>query len=136
VSHRERASLVGLAALLAGSGILHGAKSGAYQRIVPAPLRRWRSEIVAVSGAAEMGCALLLLLPGTRRMGAYASALLFVAVFPANVQMALDGGHGDAGFPSDSAALAWLRLPLQVPLVWWALSFRHSPHPRRPSAGD
>jgi uncharacterized membrane protein len=136
VSRRERASLVGLAALLAGSGILHRTKAGAYQRIVPAPLGRWRSEIVAVSGAAEMGCALLLLLPRTRRVGAYASALLFVAVFPANVQMALDGGYGDASFPSDSAALAWLRLPLQVPLVWWALSFRHSPDPRRPSAGD
>jgi len=136
VSHRERASLVGLAALLAGSGILHRAKADAYQRIVPAPLRQWRSEIVAVSGAAEMGCALLLLVPRTRRVGAYASALLFIAVFPANVQMALDGGYRDAGFPSDSAALAWLRLPLQVPLVWWALRFRHSPHPRRPSAGE
>jgi uncharacterized membrane protein len=83
-----------------------------------------------------MGCALLLLLPRTRRVGAYATALLLVAVFPANVQMALDGGYGGAGLPSDGAALAWLRLPIQVPLVWWALSFRHCPHPRRPPAGD
>jgi uncharacterized membrane protein len=129
VSCRERTSLAGLAALLAGSGILHRVKAAAYQRIVPAPLVRWRSEIVAVSGAAEIGCALLLLLPRTRRVGAYASALLFVAVFPANIQMALDGGYADAGFPSDNAVLAWLRLPLQVPLVWWALSFRHPPAP-------
>jgi uncharacterized membrane protein len=134
VSRRDRASLAGLAALLAGSGILHRVKAGAYQRIVPAPLMRWRSEIVAMSGAAEIGCAVLLLLPRTRRLGAYASALLFVAVFPANIQMALDGGSVGAGFPSDNAALAWLRLPLQVPLVWWALSFRHTPHPLRPSA--
>jgi uncharacterized membrane protein len=136
VSRRDRASLAGLAALLAGSGILHRAKAEAYQRIVPAPLLRWRSEIVAVSGAAEIGCALLPLLPRTRRVGAYASAMLFVAVFPANIQMALDGGSAGAGLPSDNSALAWLRLPLQVPLVWWALSLRHSPHPRRPSAGD
>lgn len=136
MSRRDRASLAGLAALLAGSGILHRVKAGAYQRIVPAPLMRWRSEIVAVSGAAEIGCALLLLLPRTRRLGAYASALLFVAVFPANIQMTLDGGSVGAGFPSANAALAWLRLPLQVPLVWWALSFRHAPHPRRPSARD
>ena len=136
MSRRDRASLAGLAALLAGSGILHRVKAEPYQRIVPAPLLRWRSEIVAVSGAAEIGCALLLLIPRTRRLGAYTSALLFVAVFPANVQMALDGGSAGAGFPSDNAALAWLRLPLQVPLVWWALSFRHTPHPRRPPARD
>ncbi len=94
-----------------------------YLRIVPAPLTSWRSEVVIVSGIAEILCALLLLLPRTRRIGAYATAALLVAVFPANVQMALDGGVGDAGFPANSAALAWLRLPLQVPLIWWALSF-------------
>jgi uncharacterized membrane protein len=80
--------------------------------------------VVTVSGFAEIGCALLLLAPRTRRIGAYATALLFVAVFPANVQMALDGGYADAGFPANNAALAWLRLPLQAPLVYWALSFR------------
>jgi uncharacterized membrane protein len=46
----------------------------------------------------------------------------FVAVFPANVQMALDGGLAGAGSPANSAALAWLRLPLQIPLILWAIS--------------
>jgi uncharacterized membrane protein len=66
----------------------------------------------------------MLLAPRTRRIGAYATAILFVAVFPANVQMAIDGGYAEAGFPANNATLAWLRLPLQVPLVCWALSFR------------
>ena len=131
MSRRRRASLAGFAALLAGSGILHLVLARPYERIVPTPLAHWRSEIVAASGLAEIGCALLLLVPRTRRVGAYASALLLVAVFPANVQMAIDGGYADAGFPSDSAALAWLRLPLQVPLIWWALSFRRSADSRR-----
>lgn len=124
MSRRRRVSLTGFAALLAGSGILHLVLARPYQRIVPAPLLPWRSEIVVASGLAEIGCALLLLLPRTRPAGAYASALLLVAVFPANVQMALDGGYADAGFPSNNAVLAWLRLPLQLPLIWWALSFR------------
>jgi uncharacterized membrane protein len=42
-------------------------------------------------------------------------------VFPANVQMALDGGVVGQNFPLGSPVVAWLRLPLQVPLVWWAL---------------
>jgi hypothetical protein len=35
---------------------------------------------------------------------------------------ALDGGYPDATGIAGSAALAWARLPLQVPLVWWALA--------------
>jgi uncharacterized membrane protein len=45
-------------------------------------------------------------------------------VFPANLQMALDGGLEGAPFPADNAVAAWLRLPLQVPLVLWALQLR------------
>ncbi len=75
---------------------------------------------------ASSPCAALLALPRTRRFGAWATAALFVAVFPANVQMALDSGHADASasHPLNNAALAWLRLPLQLPLILWALSVR------------
>jgi uncharacterized membrane protein len=124
MTRRRRLALGGLVALVGGSGALHLATPRPYRRIVPAPLAEWRSELVTVSGYAEIACSLLLLAPRTRRVGAYATALLFVAVFPANVQMALDGGYADAAFPANNAALAWLRLPLQVPLICWALSFR------------
>jgi uncharacterized membrane protein len=117
-------ALAGLAAVVGGSGVLHLVVPRPYQRIVPAPLARWRAELVTVSGVAEVACALLLLVPRTRPVGARATAALLVAVFPANIQMALDGGVPSAPFPANSAVLAWLRLPLQVPLVWWALSFR------------
>ncbi|MDQ6846201.1 MAG: hypothetical protein M3019_01245 [Candidatus Dormibacteraeota bacterium] len=121
---RRRLALAGLAALVAGSGVLHLLVPQPYERIVPAPLLAWRSQLVAVSGGAEIVCAVLLVTPRTRRIGAYATALLFVVVFPANVQMALDGGVPGAGFPFNSGAVAWLRLPLQVPLIGWALAFR------------
>jgi uncharacterized membrane protein len=121
---RRRLSLLGLTALVGGSGALHLLLPAPYRRIVPAPLAQWRGELVAASGFAEIACAALLALPSTRRWGALATAALLVAVFPANLQMAIDGGYADAGFPANNAALAWLRLPLQVPLVLWALSFR------------
>jgi uncharacterized membrane protein len=46
--------------------------------------------------------------------------VLFVVVWPANIQMALDGGIPGAGFPANSAVLSWLRVPLQLPLFVWA----------------
>lgn len=113
-------SAVALASLLAGSGLLHLLVPGPYRQIVPHALGHAR-ELVAVSGVAELACAVAVLLPRTRRVGGWASAVLFVAVFPANVQMALDGGIAGAAFPLNSPMAAWLRLPLQVPLILWAL---------------
>jgi uncharacterized membrane protein len=97
-----------LAVLLLATGLAHFALPRPYQRIVPRLLGDpafW----VQWSGVAEIGCAALVAIRRTRRVGAVAAAVLFVVVFPANVQMALDGGVG-----------AWIRLPLQVPLIGWA----------------
>ncbi len=70
------------------------------------------------SGVAELACAAGLAMPRTRRVAGWATALLFVAVFPGNIQMALDAGDRSAGY----RALVYARLPLQVPLVVWAVS--------------
>lgn len=110
-----------LAALLGGAGALHFAIPAPYATIVPPQLgspRAW----VAASGVAEVACAAAVTVARTRRLGGWASAALFVAVFPANVQMALEGGAPGVDGPLGSAAMAWLRLPLQVPLVLWAVS--------------
>jgi len=113
---------------MVGAGALHFFIPRSYQRIVPrllghAPL------LVAVSGALEISAGLLLAVPATRRFGAWLSVVLLVGVWPANVQMALDGGVPDAGFPLDSPVVAWLRVPLQVPLVLWALRLARRPQP-------
>jgi uncharacterized membrane protein len=108
---RSPASAVSLAGLLAVAGAAHFVIPGPYRRIVPQVFGdpafwvRW-------SGVAEMACAGLVAHRRTRRVGALAAAGIFVAVFPANVKMALDGGV--------PTGLAWARLPLQVPLVLWA----------------
>ncbi len=109
---------------MGGSGVLHFVAPGPYRGIVPAPLRGQAAAVVALSGACELICVALLAGPRTRRLGALATAALLVAVFPANIQMALDSGRGWAPSALTGAILAWLRLPLQAPLILWALSFR------------
>jgi len=117
-------SLLGLCVLMGGSGLLHLLAPAPYRSIIPSPLRGQAAALVTISGAIEIICAALLIVPRTRRLGAYAIAALLVAVFPANIQMALDSKHGIVG------SLTWLRLPLQAPLILWALTFRRAPDGR------
>ncbi len=122
MSRRTRFSLFALCLLVGGSGVLHFVVPTPYRRIMPAPLRAHAAAVVVASGLCELVCAVLLAIPRTRRLGAIATAVLFVAVFPANIQMALDSLHADT--PVAVAVVAWLRLPLQAPLILWALRFR------------
>ena len=49
---------------------------------------------------------------------------VLAAVFPANVQMALDADSGRCAGGADNPAVAWGRLPLQFLMVWAALQAR------------
>ena len=109
-----------LAALLAAAGVTHFARPDLYAPIVP-PMLGDPSPWVYASGAAELSCGLALLPGRTRRAAGWASAVLFVAVFPANVQMALDMRDGSLG-----QLIGYARLPLQIPLVWWAVAVARS----------
>jgi uncharacterized membrane protein len=111
-----------LAAFLAGAGISHFVVPKFYDEIVPhrlpGPPRFWTQ----ASGVAELACAVAVARSSTRRSGAALAAVLFVVVFPANVQMAVDW----RGRPTRDRAMALGRLPLQAPLVAWALRVRRS----------
>jgi len=108
---------VALASLLAAAGITHFARPRPYDAIVPRWLPGSPRGWTYVSGAAELALAAAIARPRTRRGGSLAAAVLFAAVFPANVQMAVDWRHR----PMPQRAVAYGRLPLQVPLIWWAL---------------
>lgn len=111
-----------LAALLATAGAAHLLAPAPFDAIVPralpGPPRLW----TVLSGVAELAVAAAVAVPRTRRAGALAAAALFVAVLPANVQMALDWSDRSPA----ARAVAWGRLPLQVPLVAWALAVRRA----------
>jgi len=112
-----------LAGLLGGMGVLHFAVPKPFVAIVPRALPE-PELLVAASGVAELACAALVAYPRTRPLGGVASAALFASVFPANIQMAVDASASKTRKPGWYQAVAWGRLPLQVPLVLWALSMR------------
>lgn len=121
-------SPLALSAFMIGAGLMHFVVPDSYARIVPRALGHARL-LVAVSGVAEVAAGALLVSPRTRRAGSWFTVVLLVGVFPANVQMALDGGIPGYRFPLGSPVAAWLRLPLQAPLVVWA--WRNATGPRR-----
>lgn len=111
-----------LSALLLTAGTLHFVQPKSFDAIVPrqlpGPPRRWTQ----ASGVAELAVGGALAIPRTRRVGALAAAALFVAVFPANVVMAIQWWSK----PLPYRAIAVGRLPLQVPLVTEALKARRN----------
>ncbi len=97
------------------AGPLHFVYTPVYMRTMPAYLPAPRL-LVQVSGVFEFLGGLGLLYPPTRRFAAWGLVALLIAVEPANVQMALD----HARWRSLPEWALWLRVPLQLPLIWWA----------------
>ena len=108
-----------LALLLGGSGILHLVRPHLYEPLVPRRLGHARAWVYG-SGVAEIACAAGLLGARSRRAAGLASAILLVVVFPGNVQQAataMRSSRASAGYRAGTL----VRLPVQVPLVVWAL---------------
>ena len=119
----ESYAKTGLRLLLAGAmvytGVAHFRNPNPFVSIVPEWLPAPRA-LVAISGFFEILGGVGLLVPPVRRAAAWGLIALFVAVFPANVNMAiqdipLEGKH--------FGWLLWLRLPLQAVLIAWAWWF-------------
>ncbi len=116
-----------MAAMLIGIGLGHFAAPKPFDTIVPAELPGGPRFYTYASGVAEVGIGAMLLAPRTRRTGALAAIALFLAVYPANINMVRL--WWDKGWPARIAALA--RLPFQVPMVVQAVRIRRAaPRPR------
>jgi len=99
-------------------GLNHFLNPGVYVRIMP-PYLPWHRALVAASGAAEIVLGALLLVPGGSAFAAWGLIALLIAVFPANLHMAL---HPKL-YPAIPPILLWLRLPLQGVLIAWAYGY-------------
>jgi uncharacterized membrane protein len=93
---------------------MHFVKPGAYEPTVPDTLPAHR-EIVYLSGVAEIAGALAMLPDRSARWAGWWLIALLVAVFPANVNMAV---HAER-FRAVPKALLWARLPMQGLLIGW-----------------
>jgi len=115
---RRRAPLA-LAAVFATSGVVHLVRPQAFASIMPRALpEQHHTNLIYASGVAELVCAAALV--RRTRWASAASLATLAAVFPANVQMAVDAGSGRNPGPSDNRLVAWGRLPLQLVLAWAA----------------
>ena len=128
---RQKASLA-LAVAFAGSAGVHLLRPQSFESIMPRAIpQEHHTNLIYASGVAELICAIGLF--RRTRWAAPASVAVLAAVFPANVQMALDSGSGRHEGPADNRILAWARLPLQAVMIWAALGAR--PEPDAPSDG-
>ena len=106
-----------LVVFFTAAGALHFLRPGMYEQIMPDYVPA-QHELVLASGAAEIAGALGVVPEQTRRLAGLWLAATLVAVFPANVHMAL---HPDR-YPGLSPGLLWGRLALQPLAIWWALA--------------
>ncbi|HEX8127701.1 MAG TPA: DoxX family membrane protein [Pyrinomonadaceae bacterium] len=109
-------------------GLYHFINPSLYLRMMPSYLP-WHLFLVYLSGFLEAALGLLLLVPRYTRPAAWGLIALLVAVFPANVQMALNPQQ----FPDLPPAALWLRLPLQAVFIAWAYSFTRGNRAGEPS---
>jgi len=105
--------LFGVGFIVAGAN--HFLNAPFYVAIMP-PYLPWPLALVYISGMAEIGLGALLLVRRWARWAAWGQIALLIAVFPANLHMAL---HTDL-YPWAWPWALWLRLPLQAVLIAWA----------------
>ena len=114
-SRAKRIALFGLSAFFVVAGVNHFLNPGFYVRIMP-PYLPAHLELVYLSGVAEVLGGIAVLVSGIRALAGWGLVLLLLAVYPANLHMAL---HPEL-FPDLSTTALYARLPLQFVFVAWA----------------
>ncbi|HEX4966061.1 MAG TPA: MauE/DoxX family redox-associated membrane protein [Thermoanaerobaculia bacterium] len=107
-----------LGVLFVVAGAAHFVRPDVYVRIMP-PYLPWHRALVYVSGVCEVVLGVLVLVPRFTVPAAWGLIALLIAVFPANVHMAMNPRL----YPAVPSALLWLRLPLQGALIAWVYSY-------------
>jgi len=106
------------------AGINHFWHTEIYKAIMP-PWLPWHYPLIYISGVCELVLGALLLPVATRRMAAWGIILMLVAIFPANIQMAVN-------YTKEHHPYTWIsyvRLPLQAVLIWWAWLYARKKYP-------
>ncbi len=107
-----------LALFMIAAGIHHFVNTEFLLKMMP-PFLPYPLGLVQISGVLEIILGLLLLYPKYTRIAAWGCILLFVAVFPANIYMAMIPER----FPEIPQWGLYLRLPLQLLPILWAWWF-------------
>ena len=103
-------------------GVKHFTEPMWFMYIMP-PYIPFHLELVYLSGFIEIILGLLLVFPSKRKIAAYGLILLLIAVYPANIYLALNE-IPQKQIDISSFAASWVRLPLQFVLI--GLAYWHS----------
>ena len=113
---RRKFALLALAVFFIGGGINHFLNPDFYVRIMP-PYLPAHLQLVYLSGVFEILGGVLVLVPRVRALAGWGLVALLIAIFPANIHMALSPEQ----FPELPAVAHYVRLPFQVVFVVWAV---------------
>ena len=118
MSGTKRALLGVMGAFYIVAGLMHFVAPAAYLPLMPPWLPAHRA-LILLSGVAEVVLGALVLVPATRRLAAWGLILLLIAIFPANLHVAL---HDVPLFGATEGlgVWNWVRLPFQLVLILWA----------------
>jgi uncharacterized membrane protein len=104
-----------LAAFFVAAGMYHFINPDFYLRIMP-PCLPWHKELIYLSGFFEIALGLLVLIPRYVRPAGWGLIALLIAVYPANIHMAVNYHL----YPDVPIWFHWVRLPLQLVFIAWA----------------
>ena len=107
-----------LAIFFVVAGVNHFVMPKIYLGMMP-PSLPWPAALNAIAGAAEILGGIGVLVPRARRFAGWGLIALLIAIFPANLHVALAGKMAGTDL---SPLTLWLRLPFQaafVAWVWW-----------------
>jgi uncharacterized membrane protein len=121
-SRKEKLRVI-LAICIIVVGTLHFLVPDPFVKIVP-PYLPYHLELVYISGFFEILGGIGILVPPVSQAAAWGLLLLFIAVFPANINMAVN--QIDLPGIPDSSLLRWGRLPFQAVLIAWAWWYTRS----------
>ncbi len=118
MSAPKRVLLYLMGASYVWAGARHFIKTDYYVQMMP-PYLPWHLQLVYLSGIAEIVCGVGVMIPPTRKLAAWATIALLLAVYPANIHVAVNnvpmlGAEEGAGLAN------WVRLPFQFILIAWA----------------
>jgi uncharacterized membrane protein len=106
------------AAIFIFAGFNHFYNPDFYLRIMP-PYLPWPSALHIIAGLFEVVLGVMLLIPRFQRLAAWGLIALLLAVYPANIHMAVNWRL----YPDLPMIFHWIRLPLQFVLIAWAWWF-------------
>jgi uncharacterized membrane protein len=107
-----------LGAFFIGAGVMHFVRPEFYLKIMP-PALPWHLGLVYLSGLAEILLGILVVIPKYTRLAAWGLIVLLIAIFPANIYLAMNPQI----MPDVNPLAHLIRLPIQLVFIAWAWWF-------------